>query len=229
MIYKITANHNFKPILLAACIFLFFVVNTEAQTRYFISLGGSTSFGGNTSTFFAKVPVSWSADLEVDKKVFGSLYVVSGLSSYGIGYTASKDIFTPSSSEYSARYICIPLMARWNVGNRNFLYIDFGLNTMYLAHAHLHESQNKFGSTRDYDGNIAPYMNRFYQSIKFQETFAFNRFSISLFIVAQFKGQQAINNLADHWGLNAQQSTFLNSNGYSDFFIGGFKLGCRIR
>ncbi len=43
------------------------------------------------------------------------------------------------------------------------------------------------------------------------------------------KGQQSINGLADHWGLNAQESTFLNSNGYSDFFIGGFKVGCRIR
>jgi hypothetical protein len=212
-----------------ACILIIEFGTALCQNRYFIALGGSTSFGGNTSTFEAKVPFSWSADLELDKKVFGSLYVVSGLSSYGVGYTASKGFFTPSSSEYSARYICIPLMARWNIGNRNFIYIDFGLNTMYLAQAHLHESLDKFGVTREYDGNIAPYMNRFYQSIKFQETFAFNRFSIGIFMVAQFKGQQAIHNLADYWGLNAQQSTFLNSSGYSDFFIGGFKLGCRIR
>lgn len=229
MIPKTATTHNFKPAFLVACVFLFFIFKTEAQTRYFVALGGSTSLGGNTSTFFAKVPFSWSADLELDKKVFGSLYVVTGLSSYGIGYAASKDVFTPSRSEYSARYICVPLMARWNVSNRNFIYLDLGLNTMYLAQAHLHESQDKFGTTRDYDGNIAPYMNRFYQSIKFQETFAFNRFSISLFIIAQFKGQQAIHDLADHWGLNAQQSTFLNSNGYSDFFIVGFKVGCRIR
>lgn len=220
---------RYKCIFLVASVFLFPLVETRGQTRYFVSLGGSTSLGGNSSTFLAKVPVSWSADLEIDKKVFGSLYVVTGLSSYGIGYKASKDVFTPSSSEYSARYVCIPLMARWNVGNRNFLYIDFGLNTMYLAQAHLHEAQDKFGTTRSYDGNVAPYMNRFYQSIKFQETFAINRFTFSLFIVAQFKGQQSINNLADHWGLNAQQSTFLNSNGYSDSFIGGLKVGCRIR
>jgi len=229
MIYPTILSHKFKYIFLVACVFFILIVKTQAQTRYFVSLGGTTSFGGNTSTFYAKVPFSWSADLEIDKKIFGSLYLVTGLSSYGIGYTASKDIFTPSSGEYSARYICVPLMARWNVGNRNFLYVDFGFNTMYLAQAHLRESQDKFGTSRSYEGDIAPYMNRFYQSIKFQETFAFNRFSFSLFMIAQFKGQQTINNLADHWGLNAQQSTFLNSNGYSDFFIGGLKLGCRIR
>ena len=130
MIYAIIASHKLKRACLIACVMLSFVVKTEAQTRYFISLGGSTSFGGNVSTFYAKVPVCWSADLELDKKVFGSLYIVTGLSTFGIGYTASKDIFTPSSSDYSARYVCVPLMARWNVGNRNFLYIDLGLNTM---------------------------------------------------------------------------------------------------
>src|SRR5579859_171685 len=146
MVNKIKINHKVRAIFPVVCIILLSMVTAEAQTRYFVSLGGTTSFGGNTSTFFAKVPISWSLDLEIDKKVFGSLYVVTGLSSFGIGYTASKSLFTPSSSEYSARYVCVPLMARLNVGNRNFFCLDFGLNTMYLVQANLHESQDKFGT-----------------------------------------------------------------------------------
>lgn len=197
----------------------------------FASAGITTSLGGNLSTFTAKVPSPWALDLEWDRKVMGTLYLVSGVSSFGVGYSTSHDLFAPSNSEYSARYIAVPVMARWNVGNRNFFYLDFGINTLYLAQAHLHESYQKFSGAgyQDYDGNIGPYLNRFYQSFKFQETLCVDRFSFSLFIIAQVKGQGTINNLADHWGLNVQQSTFLNSNGYSDFFLGGFKLGCRIR
>ncbi len=89
MISWTISGYKFKCTFFIASAFLFSIVKTQAQTRYFISLGGTTSFGGNTSTFFAKVPLSWSADLEIDKKVFGSLYVVTGLSSYGIGYTSN--------------------------------------------------------------------------------------------------------------------------------------------
>ncbi len=213
----------FAFLLLATC------RQTQAQSRVFVSFGGTTSIGGNFSTFFATVPTCWSADVEWDKKIIGSLHVVSGLSTIGVGYSASEDLFTPSDSEYKARYLAVPIMARWNVSNRNFMYVDLGINTLYLAEAHLHESKSKFGTLRDYEGNIAPYLNRFYQSAKFQFTFAVNRFTGSIFMIFQFKGQDTINNLPDHWGLNAQQSTFLNSNGYSDFFLGGFKLGCRIR
>jgi hypothetical protein len=206
-------------------------VSGVAQSRMFVSAGVSTSLGGNLSTFSAKVPTLWSLDLEWDRKVMGSLYAVYGVSTFGVGYSTTHDLFAPSDSKYSARYISVPLMARWNVGNRNFLYIDFGINTLYLAKAHLHESYQKFSYVgfQDYDGNIGPYLNRFYQTLKFQETFAANRFTLSLYVIAQLKGQNTVNNLSDHWGLNVQQSTFLNSNGYSDFYLLGFKLGYRIR
>jgi len=202
-----------------------------AQSRVFVSFGASTSLGGNISTYFAKEPVAWSADVEWDKKIMGSLYGVTGLSTFGLGYSATRDLLVPSNSTYSARYLALPIMARWNVGNRNMIYLDFGFNTLYLAQAHLSESIDKFNNNtlQTFDGNIAPYLNRLYQSFKFQETVAFNRLSISIYVVAQLKGQGTINNLPDHWGLNPQQSTFLSSNGYSDFFLAGIKLTCRVK
>lgn len=216
---------------LRICVLLLLPYLGSAQSRMFASAGISTSLGGNISTFTAKVPTMWSLDVEWDRKVMGSLYAVYGVSSYGVGYSTTHDLFAPSDSEYSARFISVPLMARWNVSNRNFLYIDFGVNTSYLVQAHLREAYQKFSNVgfETYDGNIGPYLNRFYQTLKFQETFAVNRFTFSLYVIAQLKGQNTINNLSDHWGLNVQQSTFLNSNGYSDYFLLGFKLGCRIR
>ncbi|MBS1507479.1 MAG: hypothetical protein JSS79_12600 [Bacteroidetes bacterium] len=224
------AIEKFIRALLAFSLLLFSILSS-AQSRMFVTAGISTSLGGNLSTFTAKVPAVASLDVEWDRKVMGSLYAVYGVSTYGVGYSTTHDLFAPSDSEYSARFISVPLMARWNVSNRNFLYIDFGINTSYLAQAHLHESFQKFSNVglQDYDGNIGPYLNRFYQTLKFQETFAVNRFIFSIYMIAQVKGQNTINNLSDHWGLNVQQSTFLNSNGYSDYFLLGFKLGCRIR
>lgn len=217
--------------VLVVCALLLFPILGSAQSRMFVSTGISTSLGGNLSTFTAKVPAVWSLDVEWDRKVMGSLYAVYGIGTYGVGYSTTHDLFAPSDSEYSARFISVPVMARWNVSNRNFLYIDFGINTSYLVQAHLREAYQKFSNvgSQSYDGNIGPYLNRFYQTLKFQETFAVNRFTFSLYLIAQLKGQNTINNLSDHWGLNVQQSTFLNSNGYSNYFLLGFKLGCRIR
>jgi hypothetical protein len=220
-----------KPSLLIVILLFAISSKLNAQSRVFASFGGTTSLGGNFTTFTAKVPTSWSAEVELDKKVLGSLYVVTGLSTFGLGYSVTQSLLVPSNSNYTARYLALPIMARWNVGNRNFCYVDLGINTMYLAQAHLSESIDKFnnGNLESFDGNIAPYLNRFYQSFKFQETLALNRFSFSIFFIAQFKGQGTIHNLSDHWGLNPQQSTFLNSNGYSDFYLAGIKLSCRIR
>ncbi len=219
-----------------SCLVVFFVVlisemRVNAQARAFLSVGTTQSFGGNITTFFAKSPSQWMMDLEVDKKVMGSLYVVSGLSSYGVGYSSTEGFFGQANSDYNARFISVPIMARWNIGNRNFFYVDFGLNTFFLASAHLKESIDKFnnGQYTSYEGEVSPYLNRITECFKFQETYAFKRLSISIFFIYQFKGQTVIKNLGDHWGLNVQQSTFLSSGGYSDFNLLGIKIGCRIR
>lgn len=199
------------------------------QYRTTISVGTTRSLGGNLNTYISHSATPWILDVEVDRKAFGSFYLVSGLSSYGVGYSSTSNFFGPADSDYSARFLAVPILARWNIGNRNTWYIDFGLVVSYLADAKLKETAYKFGNAQTYSGDITPYLNRFYQVLKFQETFAFNRFTISIFFLLELKGQSTINNLADHWGLNAQQSTFINSSGYSDFSLLGLKAGCRIR
>jgi hypothetical protein len=121
-------------------------------------------------------------------------------------------------------------MARWNVSNRNFYYIDLGFVASYLVQANLTESLDKFknGNLSVYSGDVAPNLNRFYQVAKFQQTLVVNRFFFSVFFLFEFKGQNSLKDLSGHWGLNAQQSTFINSNGYSDFSAIGFKIGARI-
>jgi len=215
-------NWLFGAMLLAA-------VQLNGQSRVFLTVGGTYSLGGNFTTVLASTPAYLSADLEVDKKVFGSLHLLTGITTFGVGYSSANESFGSLNSTFNARYVGIPLMARWNAGNRNSIYVDMGFVTYYLAYAHLTESISKFGTIREYDGNIAPYSNRLYEGFKIQFTFAFNRFIVSEYFMFQFKGQETISNLADHWGLNAQQSTYLISNGYSDFFLGGFKIGCRIK
>jgi hypothetical protein len=200
----------------------------NAQTRMFVSLGGSLSAGGNATTKFG-VSGNLAGDVEWDKKVMGTLHVVTGISTFGVSYSSSNTSFGSYTSKFNAQYVGVPVMARWNVGNRNFLYLDMGLITYYLAYAKLTESIQKFGSTQTYSGNIAPYSNRLYIGFKVQFGFAINRLSISDFFIYQFKGQETINNLENHWGLNSQQSTYLISNGYSDFRVFGIKLSYRIR
>ena len=72
-------------------------------------------------------------------------------------------------------------------------------------------------------------INRLFAGFKVQFGFSISRFTISDFFIYQFKGQETINNLADHWSPNVVQSTYLSSNGYSDFRSFGIKLSYRIR
>jgi len=214
------------------CLILIAVgISCQAQYRVFVSGGIMQSYGGNVATFLKAAPATWCADVEIDRKAFGSLHLVSGLSTYGVGYSSTQNIFGPADSEYSARFLALPILARWNVGNRNFYYVDLGVMACYLMQAKLTESLDKFknGNIEVYSGDIAPNLNRFYSVAKFQQTFVANRFSFSIFFIFEFKGQSALKDLSGHWGLNAQQSTFINSNGYSDFYAYGFKIGARIR
>lgn len=221
-------EHTLRLIIGICCALLFFTRNiTIAQSKLTLSAGASASFGGSYITYN---PVGrWSADLELDTKVMGSLHVVTGLSTFGVGYASTDSTFGSYTSTFKSQYVGVPVMARWNIGNRNFVYIDMGFLTYYLASAHLSESIDKHGLIQHYDGNITPYLNRLYVGFKVQFGFTLNRFSITDFFIYQFKGQETINSLADHWGLNAVQSTYLSSNGYSDFRAFGIKIGYRLR
>src|SRR5438045_1640717 len=91
--------------ILAALSFVIGVHSVYSQSRAFLSTGFTQSFGGNVATLLAKSPAQLLVELEVDKKVMGSLYVVTGLSSYGVGYSSSESFFGESNSDYNARFL----------------------------------------------------------------------------------------------------------------------------
>lgn len=207
----------------------------SGQSKIYLAGGMSNVFGsgvnillGEEGSFFKfNYPVF---DAEYQTRVIGSFNFVTGLSLFGSGYKTTDDSFS-SASEFSATYVGIPLMARWNAGNKNYLYFDFGMMPLYLAQANLKESFDKFSNNDPIvaEGNITKYSNRFYHSVKFQMLILINRFYVGLYLAAPLKGQSTLKSLDGHWQLNSQQSTYLLSNGFSDFSIMGFKAGVRIK
>jgi hypothetical protein len=213
---------------LIICVCLFMLQNAKAQTRIYVAAGVTTSYGGDWQTTLAKTKTPIYFDIELEKKILGSVSIVGGVSTFGVGYN-SEDTGFGSQSSYQATFASLPLLFRWNIRNKNILLLDFGLSPYYLVNAHLQESIYKFGIKRDAEGDITAYSKRFFTSFKFQQTITINRFTISLFVIVPFKGQSPIKDLADHWAFNQQQSTYLISGGYKDFVVMGLKTGIRIK
>jgi hypothetical protein len=207
---------------------LFIVANTFGQSRIYVAGGISTSIGGNITTTFAGAPAQLSVDIEWQKKVAGSISFATGLSTFGTAYTTNTSSFG-SQSNYKATYIAVPLLIRWNMGNKNIGYLDFGLQPQFLASAHLQESIDKFGTIKNAEGDITAYSNRLYIATKFQYSILINRLLIGLYIITPFTGQQSVKGLQDHWALNQQQSTYLLANGYSDYWVFGIRAGVRLK
>lgn len=207
---------------------LLLVQQANCQTRVYVAAGLTTSYGGGFNAMFAQINKPVYFDVELEKKVLGSVSIVSGLSTFGVGYSSENTGFG-SQSSYQARFVSVPILFRWNFTNKNSMFLDFGLSPFYLTRAHLQESIYKFGIKRDVEGDITQYSKRFFTSFKFQQTLAVNRLIISLFVIVPFKGQSSIKDLPDHWGLNQQQSTYLIEGGYKDFVVMGLKTGLRIK
>lgn len=204
------------------------------QTKMYVAGGMSNVFGSGVNIFLGSegnfFKFNYPAfDVEYQTRVIGSFNFVSGLSIFQSGYETTDDSFS-SASEFKATYAGIPLMARWNAGNKNYLYFDFGIIPFYLARGHLKESFDKFSNNNPIvvEGNITEYSNRFYYASKFQMLVLINRFYVGFYLITPSKGQSTLKGLDGHWGLNSQQSTYLLSNGFSDFSIMGFKTGVRI-
>jgi hypothetical protein len=205
------------------------------QSKIYLAGGVSNVFGSGVNIFLGdegnlfkfQYPV---LDAEYQTRVVGSFNFATGISVLSAGYHTTDDSFS-SASEFNATYIGVPLMARWNAGNKNYIYFDFGMMPLYLARARLKESFDKFANNDPVivEGNITEYSNRFYYAFKFQMLVLMNRFYIGLYLVAPSNGQSTLKGLDGHWGLNSQQSTYLLSNGFSDFTIMGFKAGVRVK
>lgn len=206
-----------------------------AQSKIYVAGGVSNVFGSGVniilgeegSLFKFNYPVF---DAEYQTRVVGSFSFVTGVSAFTAGYKTTDDSFS-SASEFRATYVGIPFMARWNAGNKNYLYLDFGMMPFYLARAHLKESFDKFANNDPVvvEGNITQYSNRFYYAFKFQMLVLMNRFYAGIYFIAPSNGQSTLKDLDEHWGLNSQQSTYLLSNGFSDFSMMGIKAGIRIK
>ncbi len=209
-----------------------FANSVMGQSKLYIDGGISSVIGSGTNLLFGSnysFKLNYKTlDIEYEKRLIGSFSMVTGASLFNAGYVTTDGSFS-SLSEFKATYVAVPLLARWNVGNRNFFYLDFGLVPYYLLHAHLTESMQQFNGTVTVEGDVTPYSNRFYYASKIQMLYCINRFNIGFYFVAPAKGQSSIRNLEGNWGLNNQQSTYLLSNGFSDYFIGGLKAGWRIR
>ena len=225
---------GFTTQVVAVVFVCFFNTRVFAQSKLYISGGISTVFGSGLNIFLgnsspATTKYNYRAfDLEYEKRLYGSFSLVSGLSYFNAGYKTDDPSFS-ALSEFVANYAAVPLMARWNAGNKNFFVLDFGIAPFYLVNAHLKETITKFNSPTTVEGDITKYSNRFYFGYKVQMLFLVNRFYIGLFVIAPAQGQTSLRGLNNHWGLNAQQSTYLLSNGFSDFFVSGLKLGVRIK
>src|SRR5258708_6408119 len=115
-------------------LFIFAADDSFAQSKLFGSVGGAYTLGGNFTTTLATAG-GWTLDLEWDKKVMGTLHVVSGLSVFSVGYDSKNTSFGSNTSKFNADYIALPIMARWNAANRNFINLDMGFVTYYLAYA----------------------------------------------------------------------------------------------
>lgn len=213
------------------------VINFTAcgQSKLYVAGGVSNIFGSGVNIFLGQegslLKFNYPTfDIEYQTRVIGSFNFATGISVISAGYNTTDDSFS-SASKFNATYVGVPLMARWNAGNRNYIYLDFGMMPLYLARAHLKESFDKFSNNDPVivEGDVTKYSNRFYYAFKFQMLVLMNRFYAGVYLIAPSKGQSTLKGLDGHWGLNSQQSTYLLSNGFSDFSIMGFKAGVRIK
>lgn len=209
------------------------ITQLSAQSKIYLAGGLSNVFGSGSNLVLGDDDYGGkfnylSVDLEIQQRIIGSFNMVGGVSLFKAGYDATDNSFS-SNSKFDATYISVPLLVRWNVGNLNYLYIDLGPMPYYLAQAHLEESVNRFNQPYSVEGDITQYSHRFYYAFKFQFIIVINRIYIGMYTIKPPKGQPTINGLERHWGLNEQESTYLLSNGLSDYTILGLKLGVRIK
>ncbi|MFC2124876.1 hypothetical protein ACFLU5_08700 [Bacteroidota bacterium] len=220
---------NFYRWILLTAAFVIIQHNTYSQSRLYVTAGLTGSSGGPYYLFkdykkrfgYEYVGIEW------EERIVGSLYLLTGLSYYGMGYT-SEDRFFGSAIEFRGSYVSLPLLARWNIKNWNTLYLDLGLSPSYLVHAHLEESIMKWDYPKSVVGDVTPHLNRLYIYSQLQGTIAIKRFLITGFIMLPFEGQITVKDLEENWGLNKQESTYLLNSDYLGR-VYGFKIGFRVK
>jgi hypothetical protein len=222
----------FLTTLLAALFMGCFHSSVRGQSKIHVAAGlADVTVFGTLSTLTDKGLFEFkykSLHLQYEKRMVGSLNALTGLSVYTAGYETSS-FFFGSQSKFQGIFVSVPLMVRWNMGNKNAFYLDVGLMPIYMANGYLKESVYRFNSLYTVEGNITKYSDRFSFGTKFQMTVPFNRFHFALYLQTPLSNQSSIKGLEKHWRLNSQQSTYLLADGFSDYIMMGVNLGVRIR
>lgn len=225
-----------KATFMAFILFLIYF-RVPAQTRIYISAGSNQlteyftepnfnlGFNKNTITVggyydnrsFGKYN---TFDIQVQKRLFGSLYLVSGGSYFESGYSWSGDYF---SSDLKSSYAGIPLLLRFNLYNANVYYLDGGIMGSYLLKADLVETYDQNRAS----GDIAPFLSRFSSSYIFQFNIVINRVVLSMYSIIKLPG--AASDFSDKWDLPRNQSVFLIYWREYYFKASGVRISYRLR
>lgn len=204
---------------------IYFSVGSNQVTEYFTEPNFNLGFNNNSITIggyydnrtFGKYN---TFDLQLEKRLFGSLYLVSGCSFFQSGYSWSGDYF---SSQLKNTYVGVPVLLRFNFYNANVYYFDGGFMGSYLLSANLVETYNQNRAS----GDISSYLSRFSSSYLVQFSVVINRFVLTMYSIIKVQGSSS--DFSDHWGLPRNQSVFLIYWREFYFEAQGIKISYRLR
>jgi hypothetical protein len=222
---------------------LLICMESFAQTRVFISAGGSFNTNYEPNTFFFPgvgnanwntegsyitkgFKKYWNFDVEVEKKI-GKLFFVSGAHLFKSGYS---NYFGTNSSSFDCTHLGIPLLVRINM--LNYCYLDVGPIGVINLNANLEETALKGSVYEVYDkNNIAQYLSPFKMGLQIQYSLVINRFFITAYMTKMLVSVDP--SFEDNWNLGGRyhnNSLFLRemSPNYKVFLL-GLKLGVRIK
>ncbi len=224
-------------------LFSFFCFENFAQTRIFLSAGGSFYTNYTPNTFFDPkfgnanwstdgsyttkgLHKYWTFDVEVEKKI-DKFSLVSGVHLFKSGY--SNSFFTNFSS-LNCTHLGIPLLVRINL--LNYCYLDMGPIGIVNLRADLEETALKGSPFEVHDKkNIASYLSPFKMGFQLQYSLVINRYFVTAYMTKMLVSVDA--GLEDNWKLGGRyrnNSLFLREMGsnYTVFLL-GLKLGVRIK
>lgn len=220
-------------------------VKLSAQTRLYFSLASNTTteftagpnlgLGLNNNSFsvgsfeeektFGKY---LRADLNFEKRLYGTLYWVSGLSFHQTGYKyrfqGNTTFFT---SDLKSSFLSVPLLLRFNYQNKHMAYLDIGLAVNYLVNADLRESVNQTAAYAAAHDNIASHLSRFSTSFYWQVSLVINRFVVAVYAAEKASGSSK--DFSREWGLERDQSYYLLYFRDYHFKSQGVKISYRIK
>lgn len=221
---------------------LFFCLESFAQTRLYISAGGSLNTNYEPNTFFypgvgnanwntdgsytTKGLKYWTIDVEIEKKI-GKLFFVSGVDLFKSGYS---NYFSSNYSSFDCTHLGIPLLVRINM--LNYCYLDVGPVGVINLKANLEETALKGSAFEVSDkGNVAGYLSPFKMGLQLQYSLVINRYFITAYMTKMIVNVDP--GLENNWNLGGRyynNSLFLRemSSNYKVFLL-GLKAGVRIK